>query len=502
MAVFISIDAGTSFLKIAAYNEFGGVLSSESSDFQDIKIKDSLYEFEIESYWTRCLDCLKNVCLKLGDQKKEIKSISVSSQGTTFILMDKKGKVLAPAVSWMDSRAKKESEFIQENLTKDHFYNITGQPDLGSNYLPAKMLWFKNHKPNVIGKARYLIFLGDYLIYRLSNSISTTYSLATVSGILDIHQKKWSGEILKLIKFDEQLFPVFYESGQPVSKVNSSIAKETGIPANVNVLSSALDQAASAIGSGNFKPGIITETTGSVLALATTINKNKQKLKAKIPIFYHACPDTLILIAWHQNGGLLLDWFRNAFMYSYLNSDKPAGDIFKLMDAEADSVLPGSDRLLFLPHLYGAGFPYHIENAHAVFYNIKPEHKRAHFIRAVLESLGYEILNILKLFGEDNILWRNLYCVGGGSNSKTWLQIKSDIIQHQINILNTRSDIGALGMAMLSAVNLGYYGNLSEAFLNMNKIKEVINPDIKLKKIYNEGFDRYKALNKLLVNNF
>lgn len=126
--------------------------------------------------------------------------------------------MLAPAVSWMDSRAKKEIEFIQENLTKDLFYNITGQPDLNSNYLPAKILWFKNHKPNVIGKARYLIFLGDYLIYRLSNSISTSYSLASVSGILDIYQKKWSEEILKLIKFDERLFPLFYESWSCNSK--------------------------------------------------------------------------------------------------------------------------------------------------------------------------------------------------------------------------------------------------------------------------------------------
>ncbi|MCL4418435.1 MAG: FGGY family carbohydrate kinase [Actinobacteria bacterium] len=502
MAVFISIDAGTSFLKIAAYNESGGILSSESFGFGDIKIRGSFYEFEIESYWTRCLGCLKNVCLKLGDQKKEIKSISVSSQGTTFVFLDKKGKVLAPAVSWMDSRGKKESEYIMENLSKDLFYNITGQPDLNSNYLPAKILWFINHKPNIIDKSRYLIFLGDYLIYRLSNAISTSYSLASVSGILDIYKKKWSREILKLIKFNEQLFPVFYESGQPISKVNSNITEETGMPATVNVMSSALDQAASAIGSGNFKPGIITETTGSVLALATVISKNRQKLKAKIPIFYHACPDTLILIAWHQNGGLLLDWFKNAFASSYLNSEKPAEDIFKLMDIEADSVLPGSDELLFLPHLYGAGFPYHNENAHAVFYDIKPGHKRAHFVRAILESLGYEILNMLKLFKENNISWSDFYCVGGGSNSKTWLQIKADIIQHRINILNTRSDIGTLGMAMLSAISLGYYSNLSEAFLNMNRIKEIITPNKKLKKVYVEGFGKYKALNKLLINIF
>jgi len=333
--------------------------------------------------------------------------------------------------------------------------------------------------------------------------VTTTYSLACVSGLLDIYKKQWYEKIIDLIKFDSGILPVLKESGDYVSELNSYVCTETGIPKESIVLSSCLDQAASAVGTGNFVPKIITENTGTVLALSTTVSENKAKsFKIKIPVFYHAVPEKYLLVAWHQNGGAILDWFKNAFKFSYTGINFSSKEIFKYMDKEAEGVLPGAEGLIFIPYISGAGFPYYRESANGLFFGIKACHSRAHFIRAILESLGYEISMILQIFRDNDIDWNKIYSAGGGANSRTWLQIKADITQKNISILKTKSDTGALGTNILAAKYLGYYKNLNEAFDNMNKIDFVVRPAKKFKKIYFDRISGYEFLKNIMLSNF
>lgn len=498
MNIFLSIDAGSSFIKVIANNEKGELLALMKKEIDFIKT-DSVYsEFEIEEYWICCRDMLMQICSKLKGLKSNIKSISVCSHGSTFVFMDKSDNVLAPAVFWMDSRAKEESIYLNKKINPDLFYKITGQPLINASYVPPKLLWFMKNRKDLSAKINKIIFIGDYIVFKLTGRKVTSYSLSSVSGLLDIYKKKWSSLILDAVGIDESMLPALIEPGEIVEKIKSDEAENIGIPMETIVMSTVLDQAATALGAGNYNKGIIVETTGTVLAVSTVLDKNQLDLKTKIPVFYHSIVNSYLLLPWTKNGGILLNWFKNAF----LNDIDDQKNIYPVMDKQAGECSPGCNGLIFLPYLLGADFPYYSDNIHGTFFGIKINHKRPHFIRAIMESIGYSIFLNLKLLEEIGIKWKDFYSIGGGSNSLIWLQIKADILKHDVKLLRTTDDVGALGMNMLAALKLGIYKDIKKAFESMNETVMKFEPDRKNYEIYDKNLTTFKKLNSLFFKYF
>lgn len=497
MNIFLSIDAGSSFVKVIASDENGSLLFSEKDEVDFIKTDGVFSEFEIENYWICCKNLLSRICLKLKQSKNKVRSISICSHGSTFVFLDRNERVLMPAVFWIDSRALKESNDLMKKINQDIYYNLTGQPLINAYYVPAKLVWFRKNRKDLFKKANKVIFIGDYLVFKLTGKITTSYSLSSVSGMLDIYNKKWSTLILNNVGIDENRMPTLVESGEIIENIKPDEAKDLEIPLSAIVMSTALDQAATALGAGNYKEGIVVETTGTVIALSTVIGKNKLNFSKKIPVFYHALKDKYLLLPWTKNGGIILNWFKNSFMENY-NDER----IYSLMDSEASDIEPGSEGLIFLPYILGADFPFFNEDVYGCYFGIKIRHKRAHFIRAILESIGYIINLNLNILEENGVKCNKFYSIGGGSKSKLWLQTKSDILNKNINLLKTTDDVGALGMNILAALKLGIYKNIKEAFKYMNETIYEFKPNIENSKIYSKRIDEFKRLNNLFFKNF
>ncbi len=497
MNIFLSIDAGSSFIKVIASDEHGRTLASAKHEIDFIKTNSVFSEFEIEQYWSCCRNMLYFVCQNLKHLRKNINSISVCSHGSTFVFLDECDRVLIPAVFWIDSRAQEEGIYLSKKIEQDVYYKITGQPFVNALYVSSKLLWFNNNKKDLLKKTKKIIFIGDYLVFKLTGKIRTSYSLSSVSGLLDITKKEWSGLILDAVRIDADKMPPLLESGEIVETIKTDEAKNLGIPFNTVIMSTALDQAATALGAGNYKENIIVETTGTVLAISTIIKKNKFDLKRKIPVFYHSLKDKYLLLPWTKNGGIVLSWFKNTFM-DYRN-DKQS---YSFMDCEAAEAKPGCDGLIFLPYVLGADFPFFQEDTHGCFVGIKIHHKRAHFIRAVLESIGYIIDLNIKILKESGVKCSSVYSIGGGSKSCIWMQIKADILKQDIKLLRTTDDVGALGMNMLSAISLGVYKNIEEAFTSMNSPVNTFKPKRQHEQVYEKNILEFERLNSLFFNNF
>jgi sugar (pentulose or hexulose) kinase len=498
MNIFLSIDAGSSFIKVIASNEKGYSLALMRQEIDFIRIDSDFSEFEIEKYWACCKSMLLQICSNLKKYKSKIKSISVCSHGSTFVFLDKADRVMAPAVFWMDSRAKKESDYLNKKIDSDLFYEITGQPAINSNYVPSKILWFIKNRKDLAKKVNTIIFIGDYLVFKLTGKKNSSYSLSSVSGLLDIYKKEWSPLILKAIGIDKDLLPELIEPGEIVEKIKPDEANTIGVPLDTVVLSTVLDQAATALGAGNYKEGIIVETTGTVLALSTVIEKKQVCSKTKVPIFYHSIADRYLLLPWTKNGGILLNWFQNAFLYD-LKTDK---NMYTVMDREAEGCKAGCNGLIFIPYLLGADFPYYNDNINGSFFGIKISHKRSYFIRAIMEAIGYTIRLNVELLKKVGISYNDFYSIGGGSKSSIWLQMKSDILKHDINLLRTTDDVGALGMNMLSALKLGIYRNIEEAFSSMNETVMQFKPNRVNYEIYDKNLLLFEKLCSLFLENF
>jgi len=255
-----------------------------------------------------------------------------------------------------------------------------------------------------------------------------------------------------------------------------------------------MDQVLGALGSGNIAPGVITENTGGALAVVATLNGPLFDPLRRVPCHYHARPNTYCLLPWSQTAGMALKWFRDAFFAGEAEEARLAGlDPYDRMTREAAEAPAGSDGLLALPHLEGAACPEFNPGARGVFFGATLRHTRAHFVRALLESVAYMLKRDVDLVEELGVPVREVRSAGGGARSNLWLRIKADVLQLPVATVACE-ETACLGAAILGAVATGTYTNLEQATARMARLRGRIEPDPANAEVYRRGYARYVEL--------
>ena len=135
----------------------------------------------------------------------------------------------------------------------------------------------------------------------------------------------------------------------------------------------------------------------------------------------------------------------------------------RAFDAAASNVPPGAGGLIFLPYLEGERSPVNDDQAAGVFFGMTQQHRREHFLRAVLEGVGYGLSQILDVLRERDAI-TDLRIIGGGAKSRVWKQIIADLCQVQLHDVTTFSDSAAtLGAAAAAGVGIGLFETLLQA---------------------------------------
>jgi xylulokinase len=278
-----------------------------------------------------------------------------------------------------------------------------------------------------------------------------------------------------------------------VAAVKPDVAKELGVSGEMTICTGALDQAAGTIGVGNIAPGLFSENTGAALAICATVNSSFMDPAFQMPCHYHGIKD-LYMAHTFTTGGMALKWFRDAFCdMEILLGTKTDLDDYYLMDQEVKKVPAGSDGLVMLPHLQGAMAPESNPKAKGVYFGITMKHTRAHFIRAVMEGVGFIVMRNIEAIESMGIPVREIRVLGGGSKSSVWNQIKADITGRVIWTTDN-SDAACLGAAILSGVSCGFFPNVKDAVEKMVNLKQKFEPDMENHKVYQKLFGRYKQL--------
>lgn len=480
----LTIDLGTTEVKFGLYNSRLEEICKHSIKYR-LDTSSKFIEFDAEGYWYTCKKGVQDLLSKSKINSKKVASISLSSQAETLVVLDSNSKPLRKAISWLDSRSTDECKILKENFNIDDGYNITGQPDIVTTWPITKMLWIKRNEKDKFAKVYKYLLLKDYIIYKFTGKFISEYTVYNFSYYLDIINKKYWEDILKFIGISTSQLPKLIEPGEIAGGLLDENIKEFNFSSDIHLNVGALDQMAGMIGVGNIKEGIVSETTGTVLAICTMVNKPLVN-KYRIPCHYNAVKNTYILLSICESGGISLEWFKNNFYddknYSYINK-------------EIEKISPGSNGLIFLPYLTGINSPDLNPNAKGVFYGINISHKKAHFARSIMEGIAYLIRKNLDYLKKVNINTNKLISLGGGSKSNAWNQIKADVIGKDI-IVTGEDEPTSLGAAILAAVKLGLYKDLSNAVSNLVEIRKVYNPcnDQVYKRQYKLFLDLYKRL--------
>jgi sugar (pentulose or hexulose) kinase len=476
MELLLAIDAGTTSIKAGLFSPDGRCLGVGRQEYQLETPAADRVQLDPEVYWQACLKSVHEAIQQPGVRPEQVKALAVSSQGETTITLDAMGKVIYPALVWLDNRASDQAAFLAERFGKD-VYSRTGIPDIVPTWSACKILWIRQNEPEVFSRAHKFLLVQDYLIYRLTGRIVTDGSVSCTTLNYDIVKNTWWADVQDAIGIRTEQLPEIVQPGANVGALSPEAAWQLGLSIKTSVVTGGMDQAVGAIGAGNFKPGRVSESTGAALAIQATIADPMIDQSKVVPVYYHSVPGQYLFVPVCPTAGMAFKWFRDSFFQDEMKkAEADKMDAYDRLTQLAQSVPAGSDGLIMLPHMMGAFSPEPNLLARGSFTGFTLSHTRGHFVRALLEGVAFLLKRNLEYIERTGIVIHEIRSTGGGARSRLWNQIKTNVCNRPVVTL-VNEETALLGDAILAGVASGVFQSLEEGCHSMVVVKESIQPD-------------------------
>ena len=199
MKLLIGLDIGTTAMKVALYDVKGTLLAVSTQEYILITPEINVVEETEEVYWNAFVNGLDDLKSQYAISKEDELALAISAQGETLFFLDKNGRSLRNAIVWMDNRAEDEAKMLKAQFGDDMCYKVTGQVSFEPCWPASKILWVREHEPEVFKKTDKFVLIEDYFIYRLTGKFVTEGSLLCSSTYWNIISKKYWPEMLEFI---------------------------------------------------------------------------------------------------------------------------------------------------------------------------------------------------------------------------------------------------------------------------------------------------------------
>jgi gluconokinase len=450
MECIISIELGTNAVRVYAFDLNGNTIGFAKGSYPTFHPDPDYSEQDPDQIFITMLYVLKNfLSEKIHPKKYKVLSICFSASMHSVLAIDKHGVPLGNAITWADNRGKKEAQALRSSPLAETIYQATGTPIHPMSPL-VKIRWLKNQDKEKFQRTYKFLSIKGYIIQQLTGAYLIDYSLASATGLLNIHEKKWDPTALDYagITTDQlpELVSIFYSPGMLLSQYQISL----GLSADAKILVGSSDGCLATLGAGVWDDEKATVTIEDSAAVRVVGQRALQDKKGRL--FNYILDEQYYISGGpSNNGGKAFEWFAKQF-----GDFKNAYDIESCMDdliADAATVDPGSEGLLFLPYLLGERAPIWNANARGVFFGININHERKHFTRATIEGILYEMYSIEKLLQEHRNIKR-ISVNGSFATIPFCLQIIADIFNKPVSISPNANTV-SLGAYLLSATEIG-----------------------------------------------
>ena len=418
--MYIGIDLGTTGCKVVLFAPDGTILCEYNEEYGLI-FDGNHVEQDAGKWWELVREGMRHVVRATGHG--DVKALSVSTQGISFVPVDAAGAPIANAVSWLDMRAGEESAALCSRFGKDGLFYKTGIL-CDADYSLPKLLWMTTHQKALYDRADKILFPLDFLNMQLCGTAVCDYTIAGGTMLYHIHEKKWDPELLDAAGIDEIKLPAVACMGTDIGELLPEVAEYCGIRPGCRVVLGGQDQKLAAIGAG-IRPGACTVSFGTATAISK-LNDGNLPFEADATVFPFET-DTYIAEIPLSTTGAALRWLKNTMCpdASYKDMDKMA----------AESV-PGAYGLTFETDLARGG----------TLSGLSLSTTLSDIIYALFEGVSRDIRDaIIRLGGA-----AELRVFGGGTKSEIWCTILSRICNAPVTILET-PETAALGAAVLAS---------------------------------------------------
>ena len=494
MESILTLDIGSSSMRAIHHDSKGRVLNkcrrSTVPDYQN----DTCVELDANHFVRVLISLLKKVQVYTRENHLDILCISVTSQRSSVVPVNKKGEPLAPFITWHDKRTVSLCHELSEH--EKTVYTTTGlriTPVLSA----VKMTWFKRERPDIYQRTAKMLGFHDLALFTLCGNFITDHSLASNTNLLNLQTCEWSREMMDIFSVNPSHLCDLVKPGSICGTSTKDLFDSTGIKENTPIISAGGDQQCSALGLGIMSNGDFKCTTGTgsylVAYTDTPIIDDKQRFLCKVG----AIPGTYNLEAGLLTAGTVYRWFLEQFY------NIPSGNTgVETLNQEVLSSPPGANGVLLLPHFEGSGAPHWNPMDTGVFYKIKLSTTRADMARAVLEGIVMEMGENIALFKEE--LGRIFHiCVSGGMTKfGAYNQLQADVYGERV-IVNSNKESTSLGAWISAAVTLGMYDSYDAAYQasQTREADKVFDPNPDMTRFYEtrklERKKLYKAMQYL-----
>lgn len=475
----IGIDIGTGSTKAIALNARGEVTGSAQQYYASITDGDKS-EQDVAVVFTAFQHCIR----QLVDQMKQAPAaVSLSSAMHSVLAVSESGKPLTNAILWSDKRSRRIADELRRSEEGVKIYEATGTP-LHSMSPLCKIRWFKDHDPALFRSAFKFISTKEYIWQQLFNEYVIDQSLASATGLFNIHQRRWEEAALQFAGIDASRLsvPVAVESIQ--RGMNKSFAAAMKLPVDTPFVVGGSDGCLANLGSLCLGPSEAAITIGT--SAAVRITTDRPVLNSEHMIFNYLLDDRRFVSGGAvNNGGNVFQWLLENLLLHH-----PQLTSYEQLFASLESVPPGSEGLLFLPYLHGERAPVWDEKSSGVFLGIHARHTLPHFARAVAEGVCFALKHILFSLEEICGGVEQVAVSGGVVHSKAMMQLLADVTGKAVVVQQT-DDASAVGAALLAQKALG----LIQDYRQLSKTsEETFRPQPATVALYQKIFTIYKTL--------
>ena len=372
--------------------------------------------------------------------------------GTVPIARD--GRLLASEVQlWCDKRAASIADEVAAQHDLDALQRLAGNVPTAA-WSGFKMAWMQREQPELYDAAWQILTPKDYVNYRLTGVAATDVTEASGSFLMDAATEQWSPDLIGLLGLDASKLPPIHASSAVIGGVSAEAATLTGLPEGLPVVAGSGDMLCQLLGSGVSAPGMACDTSGtaSVISFYADTPISDRRL-----MNLHAAGPHWIAFGILDSGGGAIRWWLDGFGETATDQDAAYDQLL----ADAATVPPGSEGLLFLPYLQGER-TLGSADSRGVFFGFHPRHTRAHATRAMLEGICFDLRQSLEIVREAGVDVTRMRTGGGGARSPLWSQIKADVYGMPVAPLQ-HEEVGILGAAMLAMTGAGLVPDLQTA---------------------------------------
>jgi len=473
----IAYDLGTGGNKASLYDVEGNCLADRFVAYPTSYPHAGWHEQKPADWYGAVVESTRSLLAETDVDPAEIHACGISGHSLGVVPLDAGGNLLREATPiWSDSRPDTQPAQFFEHVDEAEWYRTTGNGFPPSLYSVFKSMWYRDNQPDMFAKIDRVIGTKDYVNFKLTGRLATDPSYASGCGVYDLLGWDYSDKLIAASGLPRHIFPEIVPSTEVLGTLTAEAADALGLPRSVQVVAGGVDNSCMALGARNIAEGRVYNSLGSSSWIAVSSSKPLLDLGPRPYVFTHVMPGMFTSAVSIFSSGTSFRWVRDQLCQNLVaQAEREGVDVYDLMTALAEQSPVGARRLLFNPSLAGGTAMDASPNVRGAYLGIDLGHTQADLIRAAMEGICLGLRLALDELRKMTTLADEMVVVGGGSRSRSWLQIYADA--YDMNIVKTNIDqqAAALGAAALAAVGTGLWDDFSRID-RIHQIEHVARP--------------------------